>query len=486
MRIATAALLLSVVLTACEAVPRPVEPDRVDFAARLVERADAARHTATADGGGASEPSPLPDASLEMPAARGRADAWDGVLDVPSESLGTVAADPERLSTLLSEPVSADTLAALAVLRDPRIDAAWARYEAARTGYAQSADLTDLLRRYRSFLRGVETGVGPGRSRMVRMGGAPYPDVETLSAELADRMARMAFEDVRQAVRDVVAESWRVHADAARLARRRAILVEQVGLEEGLVDATEARLESGRASQAAYLALTSRLDELRADLEDLDDRRDQVLAGWNRLLSRPADAPADLDVAFGATDPAPLDDDAWADRALASRPEVRRAELSVERAELAVRMAATMSRPRRDARPTDAPPGAVPPRADFGVRDAQVAEMRAVAEAARRQATGVRDATAEATRSALAELRTAHRRVAVLRDDVVPRAADALESVHAAYAADRQSYLDLLEAERRVLRARLDLATARERVVDARARVLLATGLSPDFPEEPR
>ena len=149
--------------------------------------------------------------------------------------------------------------ASVAWLRAPAVRAAREQLEAARTGYRQSTDLGDLVALYRSFLRATNTRVGPEKSRRATASIAPSPNVDALSGELVAKNVAIAFEQLRRAVRDIVAASERAHADAARLAGARRILKAEVNLYRSLVAVLQARLASGKSTQAALLAFQSRL-----------------------------------------------------------------------------------------------------------------------------------------------------------------------------------------------------------------------------------
>jgi outer membrane protein TolC len=121
----------------------------------------------------------------------------------------------------------------------------------------------------------------------------------------------------------------------------------------------------------------------------------------------------------------------------------------------------------------------VMPRSDFGVREAQVTEMRARAEAASRLRDESERQVRAGVRGALFALNAASRRRRVQEDEVVPRARRALDSTRAAYESNRSGYLDLLDTVRRLLDARLGLADARRDVVHAHAGLLQAVGADP-------
>ncbi len=498
------AVLISftLLLPAC-AAPRLAEPEDLAFASALVARAEATPDAETlpsvpADATGTAVVAPLPPKT--------RDDEWRGILDVPAGRLAELtatAADDATLARVVGSPLGIHDLAALAALRSPNIARARAEYTAARTAYGQSQDLGDLVGLYRSFTRTTATRVGPERSRRATGAIAPSPNVNTLSAQVAARTAEMAFERLRAATRDVVARAWSVHADAARLNETRRILREEVELDGVLLQVLRSRLEAGEGSQAGYLAFQSRLERLRTELAILDREESAVRARWNQLLSRPEDAALALDVApdpargeITADDELSIIERAIIERAIAERQELRSARLGSQRADLGVRLAETMTLPRLDVgssrfereRAGEAgvqrgavfpgPGRMVMPRADFGVREAQVQEMRSRATAMRDMESATTDRVRTEAREALFAVDAAQRRLAVLDGDVVPLSQSSLDAARGAYEGGRGGYLDLLDAVRRLLDARMGLADSRRALVHAHSRLLRAVGVS--------
>ena len=439
----------------CATPPATPQPDELPFATAYLDRGA----TAVPAEAAVDRPHPLP------PKPRA-ADEMRGILAVRAE-LQDVAAEDDALADFLRKPASRTDLEGLAFLRSPAIRAARERYEAARTDYRQAADLKDLVALYRAFLRDTKTRVGP----QGRPPATLYPHVDALSGELVARNIAIAFEKLRATIRDIVADAERAHADAARLADARGILAADVALHDSLVKVLHARLEAGKTTQAALLAFRSRLASLRVELEILEQQESAVRARWNRLLSRPESAAINL--AVSSSDPAPgVSEEESLATALVEQQTLRIAKLSAERAAVGVRLAETMTLPRMDLGNR-----MKHPRSDFGVREAQVTEMRVRLRAAARTRDAARDKTQADTRQALFMLDAARRRWNVHSTDVVPLAARSFESTRGAYEGNRTGYIELLDSARRLLRARLGLIDTRRDFAHARARLLQAVGV---------
>jgi len=468
------ALAAALALAGCAAGPAP--PRATPYAEALIARSSApapvergVEPARPADRDGMPEPAPAPDSDR-------------------------IAGDEPSIAAFLAKPFSADDLAALAVRRSDAVAAARAKLEAARTGYRQAADLDDLAALYRSYSRGLELRVGPARHRRSAGAIAPSPNVSALSGEMVGLSVRLAGEELRRVRLAVLPRARRAHAEIVHWAESRRIVGEDVGLLESLHEVMRARLETGQANQAGYLALTATLASRRTELDVLGDREPEFRARLNRLLARPDAAAATLSLAASPEVATPTDAEILV-RARTANPDLRAARLRAERAAVAVRMAETMTLPRLDVGssrferdrageagadrgPVFPDPGRmVMPRAGFGVREAQVAEMRARSAALAAAGRETERRVAADLRRALFSLTSARKRARTLASEVVPAAERALRAARGSYEGNRSGYLDLLDAARNLVRARLDRSAAVRDLSISRAEVLAVAGM---------
>jgi outer membrane protein TolC len=118
----------------------------------------------------------------------------------------------------------------------------------------------------------------------------------------------------------------------------------------------------------------------------------------------------------------------------------------------------------------------VMPRADFGVREAQLQELRARRDALKQAAAASGDGLADDVRAALYEVDAAERKLRLHADELVPLAERTLETTRGAYEGARTGYLELIDAARGLLKARLGRIDAMRALADAHARLLAAVG----------
>jgi len=98
---------------------------------------------------------------------------------------------------------------------------------------------------------------------------------------------------------------------------------------------------------------------------------------------------------------------------------------------------------------------------DFAQGEAYLAEMRRRLAAERAELEQIKAQTGTLVQGALEELDVAQREVALINQIVLPQDRSAYDTTLSSYSAGKASFVDLLETERTLLRARLELHEAR-------------------------
>jgi len=312
-----------------------------------------------------------------------------------------------------------------------------------------------------------------------------------LSGVLGDRR-RAAEADSRRAGADADRVSLDVELAAASaflmLQERREmarVLEEQRALAEQMMRAATARYAAGTGPQA---------DALRAQIEAsrLDGRRRSAAAEvraaevmLNVSLGRPADAPVPaLDGAAMDASPPPLE--AVRSAALSDRPELRAGSAEVDRAQAEIAVMRSMYAPMAMVRtgPSytmgDGPGWMVM----FGISvplwqgklRAGVAEAEAMAEMARADLTSMRRMVEGEALSAREQVAGARERFLSLRDEVIPKARQAIDPSLAGYASGQLPLVSVVEAAQALWMSQMELITAQFELGLAWARLERATG----------
>jgi cobalt-zinc-cadmium efflux system outer membrane protein len=288
----------------------------------------------------------------------------------------------------------------------------------------------------------------------------PFPGNLALKGDVASRSAEMTEQLVRAKERELVARLKQAYYDL--FLAQKAVLIhhEQVELLRQFVAIANAKFRGGMGSQADVLKAQVELSLLFQHLPVLEQRRKTAAAMLNTLLDRDTSSPLGL-----AQEPSqlpinqPLDD--LHSFALNDRPELKAAELDVQRSEQSRALAQRQYYPDfnvafQRCQNYQANDGfgvyvamSIPfacwtkPKYDAGVQQAEAA----VAAAQAQQHT-LENLTRFQIDDLLAKLRAIDQVATLYRTTILPQAEQSLESARAGYRAGKGGFLDLIDTQR--------------------------------------
>lgn len=308
----------------------------------------------------------------------------------------------------------------------------------------------------------------------------PWSSKLGLRREVAAAEARVAGRDTDELERRLVADAKRAYFDLALAERSLAINDRMRALGQHIVEITDALYRVGKAAQPDLFRAQSELLVVDNERLDLERARDEAAARLNALLDRPPETPVGATVTPLGVVALPSEAELVA-RALADRPDVRRAQAMLGAAESRRALANKERLPEvavsagymLNVRGVDMfTVGVSTTLPIFGARrahalddvgTAEIAAARSALDAARRQC-------ALDVHLALLQLETASRHVRLHADKLVPLADVSLESAEASYRSGRVGFLTVLDAARVVRQHHLDhqrfLADYRRRLAD--------------------
>ncbi len=294
----------------------------------------------------------------------------------------------------------------------------------------------------------------------------PWAGKLRLRREVGERDARVLADDADEAERRAVGDARRAYFDLALAERDIAISRRIRAIDEQLVGITDAQYRVGKVVQADLLRAQSELMEIDNALLDLERAREDAITRLNGLLDRPAQAPLGPTATAPEIAVLPSEDELRA-RALARRPDVRRAHDALAAAESRLALARRENLPEvalwssymvningvdtfTVGASTTLPVFSTPrKRALAAAAQAEVEAARASLQAAERQ-------TDVDVRQALLGLDVAARHVRLHAEKLIPLAELTLQSTLAAYQTGRVDFTTVLQAARMVRDHHLD------------------------------
>jgi len=306
---------------------------------------------------------------------------------------------------------------------------------------------------------------------------------------------RVAEADARRELAEVDRAELEVEIEAAaafwmlgELRERAKLLEDQRALADQMAAAATARFSTNAGMQAEVLRAQLEVERLTGEQRAIAAELRAAEAMLDTSLARPPDAPIpELDLAV--TDAEPPAAASIAGTAVANRPELRAGRADLARAEAEVSVVQAMY----------APMGMVRTGPSYTMADgagwmlmvgvsiplwrdklrAGVNEANAMADMANADLEAMRRVIAGEATAARERVAAARARYLALRDNIVPRARQAIAPTLAAYAASQTPLVSAIEAAQALWEAERELAMARAALGLAWARLNRTTGEMP-------
>ena len=288
----------------------------------------------------------------------------------------------------------------------------------------------------------------------------PFPGKLGLKGEVASRSADMTEQAVHAKERELVARLKQAYYDLFLMQKTIQIHHEQVELLRQFFEIANTKFRAGKGSQADVLKAQVELSLLQQQLPVLEQRRKTAGAMLNTLLDRDPSLPLGL-----AQEPSPLPIDQPLDDlhrlALNDRPELKAAELDVQRSEQSRALAQRQYYPDfnvafqrfQNYQANDGFGAYVAMSIPFAFwtkpkYDAGVQEAAAAVSVAQAQQHTLENLTRFQVDDLLAKLRATDQVATLYRTTILPQAEQSLESARVGYRVGKGSFLDLIDAQR--------------------------------------
>ncbi len=367
-----------------------------------------------------------------------------------------------------------------AMEHNPELAEASSGARAAEAGVRGAGALPEPMLSYQAWQQPWSRPLDPTATNMHMIGirqSLPFPGQLGIAERAARSEAEARRDDVR--ARRLAVQAQVAHAYVAwwRAREELRIHLEHAKLAERTLAAVEARYGTGGGRQGDILRAQTDLHRLHADVEGIQE----ILRASEALLAAAMGTPDE-------TLPPPSPPDLTLPASSSERPELAAARARAERAETAARLA---DRARRapelmvgfDYMLMPGMPDAYSVMLQVGVpwfssrRASEADRAAAEAQAARAAAAAAGNAARYERVEAQARAQAAKAQLAVLEDDVVPRADHTLQAMRASYASGEADLVTIIDAVSVLLDARLSAVRQRAALADAAADLRRALGI---------
>ena len=347
------------------------------------------------------------------------------------------------------------------LVRNPELVAARKQWEAATNRIAQARSLDDPTLSVQLWNVPQSFNVTQTQNSIFGLSQSfPFPGKLSLKGDVASRSAEMTEQTVHGKERELVARLKQAYYDLFLAQKAIQIHHEQVDLIRQFVEITNAKFRTGKGAQTDVLKAQVELSMLFQHLPVLEQRRETAEAMLNTLLDRDPASPLGI-----PQEPSQIPLDKTLDDlhrlALNDRPELKAAELAVQRNEQSRALAQRQYYPDfnvafqrfQNFQANDGFGAYVAMSIPFAFwtkpkYDAGVQEAAAAVSAARAQQHTLENMTRFQVKDLLARLRATDQVATLYRTTILPQAEQSLEAARVGYRAGKAGFLDLIETQR--------------------------------------
>ncbi len=376
---------------------------------------------------------------------------------------------------------------AYAMLNQPTVEAAYYDWLASVERITLARSFPDPQLTFQMDIQSVVTSIMPGL-----MGNIPWPDKLRVGAQIASAESQAKYFAFQSAVLGSAFEVKRAYYQLYFLAEKTRVNQETLQLLTDLERLAQAQNEVGKATLHDVLRAQIEEDRLRTELANLEDSRNSLMARFKAALGMKAQEPTPPMPQHFQSTPMDLTADRLFETAFAQNTRLKAMEAEVRAAEASIVLA-------RKARLPDFSLGLMadvqtnptlyrlpggPGTLSLPIWRDKIAAQIAEAQANKRSAQARLSAEQIALAADFAEksflYREATRDLALLNEQLLPKARQSLEVARSGYLAGQIDFFNLTDSERTLLGFELDrVESATQREVVLAELSLIIQGLPP-------
>jgi cobalt-zinc-cadmium efflux system outer membrane protein len=378
----------------------------------------------------------------------------------------------QTAATVLESPLDLPALIEEALAQNPSLQAARKQWEATREQIEQATVLPDPTFGVQlwNFPQNGNLATSPGRTQNTIYTLAqkfPFPGKLPLKGEVAGRAAGISEQMLRLHERDLISRVKQTYMELFFAHKDLEIHHEHVDVLKQLFDTATSRFRAGKGNQVDVLKAQVELSTLYQRVPVLEQQQRVMIAKLNTFLNREPRGSLGIPREPPATIPSQSLEDLER-LALSTRPELKAAELAIEKSQHAQAYAERQYYPDfevgvqrfQNFQAVDGFGAIATVNIPFSFwtkhkYDAGVREAKAAAAAARAEHHSWLNLTRFQITEVAAKVHAQQQVADLYRTTILPQAEQHFEAARAAYRTGRTGFLDVLEAERAVLEFRL-------------------------------
>ena len=387
-----------------------------------------------------------------------------------------LATSSEDAKTRLTQPIALELLVAFGYEWNPGLKAAREKIRAVLAQYPQAAYLENVLRQYNAFTKQLDTKTGPMRHKEMIAMKFPFPGTLTLKGQIITEDVLIAQKEFEIALRDLVTEIKLAYYNYLFVIEATRINEENQKLLQQMIAIAQTKFRVGQGKYSNVIMAQVELSKLTEAIITLERQRETIIARLNTLLNSSADLP------LGS--PVPIEEEYVTltlvdlyELAVEKRQEIQKQKLAISKMGLMIEMAKQMTFPDptlgasyfenravADLKHTKKMPMTFSTRrtlnpansAWFGHRSSYIYEMDVKIEAMKHKIEGLESNLRFVVKKHHFGMETANRSIRLYRQTLLPQAQQALDAANTAYQAAQIDFLSFLDAQRTLLKLKVE------------------------------
>ena len=374
----------------------------------------------------------------------------------------------------IGEKSTLSELLSYAAINNPGLKAVFYRWKSAIEGVTVQRSLSDPKFTFSYFISEVETRVGPQQNKLGIVQMFPWFGKLRLKGKAAMSMVDSEEQMYEQTKLNIFFQVKKIYFDYYFILKHISVIKENIRLLIYLESVVETKYRSGITPYTDLIKIQIELEKLTDQLRSAEELIAPVQTRLNAVLNRPATAPLpvpDLNTVRAV----PFSKDQLIDWMLENNPELKALDFRAEHDRIAIRLARKNYLPdfsvgldyvfTGEARMADVVDSGKDPIMAMVQINVPVwfSRMKSEVNRAKNSLNSVLEEKSKMENTLIADLdmvyyqyRDAQRKVSLYRDQMVPRARQALDVSQSAYKTGNMDILNLIDAQRTLLNFQLN------------------------------
>jgi outer membrane protein TolC len=371
----------------------------------------------------------------------------------------------EEIKEILKQGIDLDILISVAFERNPGLRSARKSWAAALEKYSQATRLDNILRQYQSFIKDLNTKVGPMRHKSSVFQKFPFPGTLTLKGDIVTKEVEIARENYLVVLRELITDIKNTYYELLYTEHAIRITDENLNLLKHLESVAYVQYKTGQTGYSDVVKVQTRISKLEDDLVTWREYKATVMAKLNSLLNLPPQ------FSLGPSAEVELQDTSLSlqqliDLGLKSQQELKIIELKIEKTNLAIELAEKQFYPDftlgfsyfedeqgnlvgvGKERESFSLKPVTETRFWFGKNDAYIREARLAYQSLIEKLESQKDKLQFEIKDVFFQLDTAKRDVLLYKDSLLLLAKNNLDVSQTDYQSGKADFLDVLDAQR--------------------------------------